>query len=745
MLIALSLCVKAFGGTIANGDFENSHEGQPVGWQVLGSGACVKPFTSAVWHHAEMVFNSGEYGRIRLWLGIQAGSGTIWYDNVDIRESEFSVQNIVNRSFEKGDGKSISGWVQDPGDGSVRDTTRWVRFPGQEGNGASARVTSLNGKKSLIGQDIQILGRWATNREFVLSFDWRTEEAKRQPFAEVYGLDDSGGVGRLLRTTPLARPFPQKDFGEGILSLSLSSPGESGVSQQFELSGKEQKLPCCVKAMVRVERLNQGALVLSVQPGADSASEVHAKVTNADDSWEELSQNFIPGTVAPQIAVYVKGSQASAYVDNVVVGPAEITPRPKRLEWLLANQSFPIPEKLAVGVEGDGGVVVASAVRLFSESLKERTGSMVEYDNSPQANKPDIELVVSSQYQTQGHSESYSLQVNRDGVRIESSEGRGILDGLMTLIKLVQRAPGGGSLFLAAKIEDYPDLPFRGEYWAGDGPGLDYKKLMDRLARLRYNAVTIENYPYFSLDNPESRRQTEAIFNYARSLGIEPIPDLESFGHAYEVNMDPNIAEGTEVDDEKLMLVGTDPVALAHPNVIRTMTAPIRITDESGKQVYLEGPDYTIIPGGMGWKDKNGFSSKAAPFKVERSLHSRIPDGATVLASYDYVSMTDDGTQPSYCPNEPRVYRIMGDAIRNTIQYLHPQYLNIGHDEIMQMGTDSRCRKSGRSNAENFAYEVWRLYRIAKAADPNIKLMMWDDMINPYTHGYFSNSCGYFN
>src|ERR1700733_6604045 len=57
----------------------------------------------------------------------------------------------------------------------------------------------------------------------------------------------------------------------------------------------------------------------------------------------------------------------------------------------------------------------------------------------------------------------------------------------------------------------------------------------------------------------------------------------------------------------------------------------------------------------------------------------------------------------------------------------------------MQMGTDSRCRKSGLSNAENFAKEVWELYRMAKADDPNITLMIWDDMINPYTHGYFAN------
>jgi hypothetical protein len=77
----------------------------------------------------------------------------------------------------------------------------------------------------------------------------------------------------------------------------------------------------------------------------------------------------------------------------------------------------------------------------------------------------------------------------------------------------------------------------------------------------------------------------------------------------------------------------------------------------------------------------------------------------------------------------------MAEAIRNTIRTLHPKYLHIGHDEIMHMGTDSRCRKSGRSNAENLAMTVHRLYQIAKDEDPNIQMMMWADMLNPYTHG----------
>jgi len=478
---------------------------------------------------------------------------------------------------------------------------------------------------------------------------------------------------------------------------------------------------------VRVSRLNKGEVTLSVQPGSKPESAPVTKITRADDTWQELSVNFIPGSTNPLIEVRVKGDAAQAYVDNVTIGPATITPTPKQLEWLLLDESFPIPEKLSIGIKGESGAVVASGIRLFSESLKKKTGTVVVTKDALAADSPGVELVVAPKDGKQRKPESYTLLVDRDRVTITSADGRGALYGLLTLLELVQRAPNGGNIFLAAKIDDAPDLPFRGHYWAANPTGEGSRKMIDRLVRLRYNAVLVQNLQYFSLNHPDSRRKAEEFFAYSRIMGIEPIPVIQCFGHAsHLVGSDPGIAEGMEVVDEKLVLVGKEPVALAHPNVIRTETSNIRLTDLRGARVFLEGHDYEVLSG-----------DTKAPFEIRRTARSRIPDGGTVLAGYDYISMV--GAEPSYCPNEPRVYRIMGEAIRNTMRILHPKYLHIGHDEVLQMGTDSRCRKSGRTNAENFAWEVWKLYRMAKAEDPNVRLMMWDDMINPYTHGDYNN------
>src|SRR5690349_14822857 len=104
-----------------NGDFEKGGRDLPAGWKIEGSGVSVEPVAQAVWSRRHMIFNAGEYSRVRVWLGIKGGAGSMWFDNVRLEESEFSNQIITNRSFEEGDAKTITGWMQDPPNGSARD------------------------------------------------------------------------------------------------------------------------------------------------------------------------------------------------------------------------------------------------------------------------------------------------------------------------------------------------------------------------------------------------------------------------------------------------------------------------------------------------------------------------------------------------------------------------------------------------------------------------------------------------
>jgi len=290
VLLAMTGGVVVSGAALENGNFEQNHEGDPAGWKVLGPGVSVKPAAGTVWNRGQMVFNSGAYKRVRIWLGMEGGAGSVWFDNVRMEESEFSTQIIANPSFEEGESDVIKGWMQEPANGSSRDTTRWERFPGQaEGKGASARVTSPDGTRSRIGQDVRIHGRNEPNREFVLSFDWRAEAPDAHLVTEVYGIEADGQVGPLLPVTPLEARFPQEKFGKNILSLSLGAPGETGVSQPLELSADERKLPWRVSVLVRVAKLNKGSVVLSVQTGAEAGSEARTEISRAGDVWQEVS------------------------------------------------------------------------------------------------------------------------------------------------------------------------------------------------------------------------------------------------------------------------------------------------------------------------------------------------------------------------------------------------------------------------------------------------------------------------
>jgi len=88
-----------------------------------------------------------------------------------------------------------------------------------------------------------------------------------------------------------------------------------------------------------------------------------------------------------------------------------------------------------------------------------------------------------------------------------------------------------------------------------------------------------------------------------------------------------------------------------------------------------------------------------------------------------------------YCPSSERTYKIMSSALEGVIETLHPRYISIGHDEIFGINRDSRCKKRNLSNAEILSGDINKLYDCIKNIDPDVKVMMWDDMLNPWHNG----------
>ena len=161
-------------------------------------------------------------------------------------------------------------------------------------------------------------------------------------------------------------------------------------------------------------------------------------------------------------------------------------------------------------------------------------------------------------------------------------------------------------------------------------------------------------------------------------------------------------------------------------NVVVTEKAKVVIEDAMGKTTYEEGKDYTLEVPELKYPYQFGD-----PLGVVLTAQSRITEGDTVLLSYNQATLDDI----TCCPSEPLYDDFMRKSIANVVEKLNPNYLHIGHDEPRFFNRDQRCKDRGLSNELLLADTIKNVYASAKAANPEIRVMMWDDAINPYQNG----------
>ena len=169
-------------------------------------------------------------------------------------------------------------------------------------------------------------------------------------------------------------------------------------------------------------------------------------------------------------------------------------------------------------------------------------------------------------------------------------------------------------------------------------------------------------------------------------------------------------------------------------NVIRTDSSDIVITNLNKTITYEEGKDYNVIDGEMSYP----YSSVHTSTRIERVESGDIVGGETVLVSYDFVvNVTGYWWSHPYCISEPRTYNIMFRVLSDIIndEVFKPNYISIGHDEINGINRDSRNKKRNMINAELLAEDINKLNNYIHTIDPDIKMMMWDDMLNPWHNG----------
>ncbi|MBM3253455.1 MAG: hypothetical protein FJZ16_04310 [Candidatus Omnitrophica bacterium] len=334
--------------------------------------------------------------------------------------------------------------------------------------------------------------------------------------------------------------------------------------------------------------------------------------------------------------------------------------------------------------------------------------------------------------------EGYLLDISDNRILITGNEPAGIFYGIQALLQLVKRK-GNQIIVPAVKIVDYPKAKFRGVYIL-DVDLSRIKSQLDMIAKLKMNIALLGSQKYFRLNDRNYQQEFKEIFSYARERFIEPIPDLGTFGAGEPVLFnDLFAAEGIWIEDEHFKFINDEAVPVnptKHTliNVIRSGDSNIVIESLDKTKIYKEKLDYRIIEGSISYP----YSIDNQPTKILRKPNGNIKNGEEVLVSYDYVENKCASWAPwsvPYCPSSERTYEIMFGALENVIQVLNPHYISVGHDEIRGLNRDSRCKKRNLTNAQVLADEVNRLNDFVKSINPNIRLLMWDDMLNPWHNG----------
>lgn len=203
-------------------------------------------------------------------------------------------------------------------------------------------------------------------------------------------------------------------------------------------------------------------------------------------------------------------------------------------------------------------------------------------------------------------------------------------------------------------------------------------------------------------------------------------------------------------------------------NVLRTNQTDVVIKDEKNQKSYTEPSDYRINEvlfrddvtrshktSSSGkpviWNfNGNSVSSRGAisGIKIKLSPDSGIKKQDVVSISYDCIPLYPEYSR--YCLSSQGTYEIYHNSLKNIVQ-LAPDHININMDEYRGgYNRDSRCLKRNKNNGALFAnfvnnlndllhqagdVEVLPGYSLPGLGKPDIRLMIWDDMVNYWHNG----------
>ena len=131
-------------------------------------------------------------------------------------------------------------------------------------------------------------------------------------------------------------------------------------------------------------------------------------------------------------------------------------------------------------------------------------------------------------------SEEYWLEIRPEGIAIVGASERGAYYGLTALLQMFKIFED--KKLPALSIVDYPDFKTRGVHIFAEPLTDDMKSLIRYLSALKLNYVVVESTGFFKLEeDTEQRAALLELFDFIRDHQMEPVPELQSFGHAIHI------------------------------------------------------------------------------------------------------------------------------------------------------------------------------------------------------------------
>lgn len=177
---------------------------------------------------------------------------------------------------------------------------------------------------------------------------------------------------------------------------------------------------------------------------------------------------------------------------------------------------------------------------------------------------------------------------------------------------------------------------------------------------------------------------------------------------------------------------------ITRQNNMNIIVALQTLTHAAGNVFPFVYPEYMLT--GKPWKKNSVYEQKTDYVqhkgKTYQCLRSHVSNNVTLPPNPEYWLPTPSDTRdPLNKDSETVIFQMIDELINAfTVDGVKPEGFHIGCDELGWWYHDP-IGETGKSSAQIFAGVIKRVYNHIKLGNPEMEVIMWGDMLDPYWNG----------